>query len=286
MNSPTTTHVSLYLSIMLPLQFIKKKIKQLFYVLYQKRLEREASQWQIPYHIGIILDGNRRYAKTEGFFDAARRQYGHSEGGDKLEEVLHWCDELGVKIVSIWICSLDNFTNREEDEVAEIFNVIETKMRSLLTIEGLHTNQIKVRPMGNLELLPLSLQEAIRDVEEATKNYDKFILNVAVAYGGREEIVEAFRRHLKSELAEGKVPDEIATELSADKITAHLYTSNLPDPDLIIRTSGEIRLSGFMLWQSAYSEYYFCDTYWPSFRKIDFLRAIRDYSHRERRFGR
>ncbi|CAI8047395.1 Isoprenyl transferase [Geodia barretti] len=140
--------------------------------------------------------------------------------------------------------------------------------------------------MGNLELLPLSLQEAIRDVEEATKNYDKFILNVAVAYGGREEIVEAFRRHLKSELAEGKVPDEIATELSADKITAHLYTSNLPDPDLIIRTSGEIRLSGFMLWQSAYSEYYFCDTYWPSFRKIDFLRAIRDYSHRERRFGR
>ena len=286
MNSPTTTHVSLHLSIMQPLQFIKKKIKQLFYVLYQKRLEREASQWQIPYHIGIILDGNRRYAKTEGFFDASKRQYGHSEGGDKLEEVLHWCDELGVKIVSIWICSLDNFVNREEEEVAEIFNVIETKMRSLLTIEGLHTNQIKVRPMGNLKLLPPSLQEAIRDVEEATKNYDKFILNVAVAYGGREEIVEAFRRHLKSELAEGKVPDEIAAGLSADKITAHLYTSNLPDPDLIIRTSGEIRLSGFMLWQSAYSEYYFCDTYWPSFRKIDFLRAIRDYSHRERRFGR
>ncbi|RKU08511.1 di-trans,poly-cis-decaprenylcistransferase [Candidatus Poribacteria bacterium] len=271
---------------MLPLQFIKKKIKQLFYALYQKRLEREASQWQIPYHIGIILDGNRRYAKTEGFFDAAKRQYGHSEGGDKLEEVLHWCDELGVKIVSIWICSLDNFVNRKEEEVEEIFNVIETKMRSLLTIEGLHTNQIKVRPMGELKLLPLSLQEAIRDVEEATKNYDKFILNVAVAYGGREEIVEAFRRYLKSELAEGKVPDEIAAELNADKIASHLYTSNLPDPDLIIRTSGEIRLSGFMLWQSAYSEYYFCDTYWPGFRKIDFLRAIRDYSHRERRFGR
>ena len=271
---------------MQPLQFIKKKIKRFFYVLYQKRLEREASQWQTPYHIGIILDGNRRYAKTEGFFDAAKRQYGHSEGGDKLEEVLHWCDELGVKIVSIWICSLDNFTNREEDEVAEIFNVIETKMRSLLTIEGLHTNQIKVRPMGELELLPQSLQEAIRDVEEATKNYDKFILNVAVAYGGREEIVEAFRRYLKSESLEGKGPDQIAAELSADKITSHLYTSNLPDPDLIIRTSGEIRLSGFMLWQSAYSEYYFCDTYWPGFRKIDFLRAIRDYSHRERRFGK
>ena len=286
MISPTTTYVSPQLSIMQPLQFIKKKIKQLFYVLYQKRLEREASQWHTPYHIGIILDGNRRYAKTEGFFDATKGQYGHSEGGDKLEEVLHWCDELGVKIVSIWICSLDNFVNREEKEVAEIFNVIETKMRSLLTIEGLHTNQIKVRPMGELELLPPSLQEAIRDVEEATKNYDKFILNVAVAYGGREEIVEAFRRYLKSESAEGKTPDQIAAELSADTITEHLYTSNLPDPDLIIRTSGEIRLSGFMLWQSAYSEYYFCDTYWPGFRKIDFLRAIRDYSHRERRFGK
>ena len=269
-----------------PVQFIKNSIKKLSYALYQKRLERKASQWQIPYHIGVILDGNRRYAKAEVFFDVTKGQYGHFEGGDKIEEVLHWCDELGVKIISIWIFSLDNFKNREEAEVAEIFNVIETKMRSLLSIEGLHTNQIKVRSMGKIELLPLSLQEAIRDVEEATKNYDRFILNVAVAYSGREEIVEAFQSHLKSESAEGKTPDQIAEELTADKITSHLYTSNLPDPDLIIRTSGEVRLGGFMLWQSAYSEYYFCDTYWPGFRKIDFLRAIRDYSQRERRFGK
>jgi short-chain Z-isoprenyl diphosphate synthase len=159
-------------------------------------------------------------------------------------------------------------------------------MRSLLTIEGLHTNQIKVRPIGKIELLPPSLQEAIRDVEEATKNYDEFILNVAVAYGGREEIVEAFRSHLRSEVAAGKDLAQVAEELSVGKITPHLYTSNLPDPDLIVRTSGEVRLSGFLLWQSAYSEYYFCDTYWPGFRKIDFLRAIRDYSQRERRFGK
>ena len=269
------------------LKFVKDRIiKNLFYAVYQKRLESKTSQWQTPYHIGIILDGNRRHAQERGFFDVIKGKYGHHEGGDKLEEVLHWCDELGVKIISIWIFSLDNFKNREEAEVTEIFDVIERKMQSLLTIEGLHTNQIKVRSMGKIELLPPSLQEAIRDVEEATKTYDKFILNVAVAYGGREEIVEAFRSYLKSELAEGKEPIQIADELSVDKITPHLYTSNLPDPDLIIRTSGEERLSGFLLWQSAYSEYYFCDTYWPGFRKIDFLRAIRDYSQRERRLGK
>ena len=264
------------------LPFIKNRIKKLFYAAYQRRLEREASGWQIPYHIGIILDGNRRYAKEHGFMDIIK---GHYDGANKLEEFLHWCDELGVKIVSIWIFSLDNF-KREEYEVTGILGLIEKKMRELVTIEGLHKNQIKVRPMGKIELLPPSLQEAIRAAEEATKNYDKFILNVAVAYGGREEIIEAFRSHFKAELAKGKDPIQIADELSADKISPHLYTSDQPDPELIIRTSGEIRLGGFLLWQSAYSEYYFCDTYWPAFRKIDFLRAIRDYSHRQRRFGK
>jgi short-chain Z-isoprenyl diphosphate synthase len=270
-----------------PIIFIKGCIKRIFYLLYEKRLEREVLRCsKTPYHIGIILDGNRRYAKQQGTYDAAKGRYGHQEGGDKLEEVLHWCDEIGVKIVSIWIFSLDNFRNRRKDEVSAIFDVIEQKMRSLLTIEGLHTNQIKVRSMGEIDRLPQSLQEAIRSVEETTKNYDKFILNVAVAYGGREEIVEAFRSHLKAELAAGKDLAQAADELCVEKITPHLYTSNLPDPDLIIRTSGEIRLGGFLLWQSAYSEYYFCDTYWPGFRKIDFLRAIRDYSKRERRFGK
>ena len=267
---------------MLLWQSIKKRLKKLSYAVYEKRLQRQTNQWQIPYHIGIILDGNRRYARQSGFKDVIE---GHHEGADKLEEVLHWCDELGVKIVSIWIFSLDNF-KREEDEVTGILDVIEKKIRDLVTIEGLHTNQIKVRAMGEIELLPLSLQEAIRAAENATKDYDKFILNVAVAYGGREEIVEAFRKHLKAEETSGKTFDKITDELSVDKITPHLYTSDLPDPDLIIRTSGEVRLGGFLLWQSAYSEFYFCDTYWPSFRKIDFLRAIRDYNFRQRRFGR
>ena len=270
-----------------PIQFLKERIKRLSYLLYERRLEQQVLRSsKAPHHIGIILDGNRRFARERGFFDPIKGHFGHHEGGDKLEEVLHWCDEVGVKIVSIWIFSLDNFKNREKAEVSAIFDVIEQKMRSLLTIEGLHTNQIKVRSMGEVELLPPSLQEAIREVEEATKHYDKFILNVAVAYGGREEITEAFRSHLKAELATGKDLAQVAEELSVEKITPHLYTSDLPDPDLIIRTSGEIRLGGFLLWQSAYSEYYFCDTYWPGFRKIDFLRAIRDYSKRERRLGK
>ena len=267
---------------MKPFRYIKRQIEKFFYKAYQRRLESDANTWKIPRHIGVILDGNRRYAKASGLENVIR---GHHEGANKLEEVLHWCDELGVEIFSIWIFSLDNF-KRAAHEVEGILGLIEGKMRELVTIEGLHANQIKVRAMGQIELLPPSLQEAIREAEEATQHYEKFILNVAVAYGGREEIIEAFRGHLKAESDSGKSVRQIADELTVDKITPYLYTSNLPDPELIIRTSGEVRLSGFLLWQSVYSEFYFCDTYWPSFRKIDFLRALRAYSQRKRRFGK
>ena len=148
-----------------------------------------------------------------------------------------------------------------------------------------HKNQIRIRSMGRINLLPLSLQNAIHDAEEATKHYSRFILNIAVAYGGREEIIDAIQQHLYTEAKGKKDIQQIADELTTDLISPHLYTSQLPDPDLIIRTSGEIRLSGFLLWQSAYSEFYFCETHWPALRKIDFLRAIRDYSNRKRRFG-
>ena len=265
----------------MPFRSIKNRIERFFYNAYQKRLESESNAWNIPRHIGVILDGNRRYAKASGLDNIIK---GHYEGANKLEEVLHWCDELGVEIFSIWIFSLDNF-KRGADEVEGILGLIEGKMRELVTIKGLHANQIKVRAMGKIELLPPSLQEAIRQAEEATQHYEKFILNVAVAYGGREEIIEAFQGHLKAESESGKTTRQIADELTVDKITPYLYTSNLPDPELIIRTSGEIRLSGFLLWQSVYSEFYFCDTYWPSFRKIDFLRALRAYSERKRRYG-
>ena len=260
----------------------KETIKSTFYLVYQKRLERKSRHWHIPAHIGIILDGNRRFAREQGFANIAK---GHDHGANKLEESLNWCRELGVKIVSIWVFSLDNF-NREESEVVAILDVIERKMIELAHNKDLHDNQIKVRSMGRTELLPDSLQQAIHNAEEATKDYNQFILNVAVAYGGREEIVDAFRQHFLSELEEGKNIDSVIKELNVQKITPHLYTSDLPDPDLIVRTSGEIRLSGFLLWQSAYSEYYFCETYWPAFRKIDLLRAIRDFSSRKRRFGK
>ncbi|MDP6599348.1 MAG: polyprenyl diphosphate synthase, partial [Candidatus Poribacteria bacterium] len=182
------------------------------------------------------------------------------------------------------IFSLDNF-NREGSEVHDILNVIEKKMREMVNDDKVHRNQVRIRSMGKIELLPESLQEAIRKAEEVTQNYDKFILNVAVAYGGREEVVEAFRNYLISETVNGKGIDALVEELNVTSIASHLYTSDLPDPDLIIRTSGEIRLSGFLMWQSVYSEYYFCDTFWPAFRKIDFLRAIRDYNQRQRRYG-
>ena len=263
-------------------KLIKQIIKSWFYFLYQKRLEKKVSEWQIPHHIGIILDGNRRYARENKFEKIVR---GHYDGADKLEEVLNWCDEIGVKIVSIWVFSIDNF-KRDKTEVTEILEVIEKKMRALVSREDVHNNRIKVRSMGKIELLPDSLQEAIHAAEEVTKDYDKFILNVAVAYGGREEIIDAIRHHLNQEAEKGKSIDEIAKEFAPEHIAANLYTSNLPDPDLIIRTSGEIRLSGFLLWQSAYSEYYFCETFWPAFRKIDFLRAIRSYSQRQRRYGK
>ena len=261
---------------------IKHLFRPFLYSVYRYRLEKQVDNWKIPEHIGIILDGNRRYAKESGFVNVVR---GHYDGADKLEEFLGWCEELGVKIVSIWIFSLDNF-NRDGSEVRDILNVIEEKMQEMIHSDKVHHNQVHIRSMGKIDLLPASLQETIRKAEAITKNYDKFILNVAVAYGGREEVVEAFRNYLISQNEKNKPIGDLIEEIDVTSITEHLYTSDLPDPDLIIRTSGEIRLSGFLMWQSVYAEYYFCDTFWPAFRKIDFLRAIRDYNKRHRRFGR
>ena len=261
---------------------IKLFFRPFLYSIYRYRLERQVNNWKIPQHIGVILDGNRRYARESGFINIVR---GHYDGADKLEEFLEWCEELGVRIVSIWIFSLDNF-KRDGSEVRDILNVIEEKMREMINSDKVHRNEVQIRSMGNISLLPESLQKTIRKAEAITKNYDKFILNVAVAYGGREEVVEAFRNYLISETKDDKPIETLIEEVNVASITEHLYTSDLPDPDLIIRTSGEIRLSGFLLWQSVYSEYYFCDTFWPAFRKIDFLRALRDYNQRQRRFGR
>jgi short-chain Z-isoprenyl diphosphate synthase len=261
---------------------VASALKWPFYKLYEKRLEAEMKGWRLPHHIGIIMDGNRRYARASGGFQVS---WGHARGADKLQQVLSWCYDAGIPVVTVWSFSLDNF-ERDTSEVAALLQLFEERTRELARRSEVHENGVRVRYIGKLSLLPESLQEAIRTVEGATAGYDRFHLNIAMAYGGREEITDAFRRYLASQVHRGESLERVLSELDDEAIEPYLYTSGLPEPDLIVRTSGEVRLSGFLLWQSAYSEFYFCDTYWPAFRRIDFLRALRSHHQRQRRYGR
>jgi short-chain Z-isoprenyl diphosphate synthase len=256
-------------------------MKQALYYLYERRLLAELRRRPVPRHLGLIQDGHRRYARDAGLSNLS----GYRLGAAKAEEVLGWCAELRIPMVSLWWLSTENLT-REPDEVAPVLQVIEEKMAEWLRV-GLATRLgIRLRPIGKLELLPPATLEALRRAESATRGHDRMLLNVGVGYGGRQEIVDAVRGYLQDSFVRGAAPDEILGGLSPDSLDKYLYTYDCPDPDLIVRTSGEVRLSGFMLWQSAYSEFYFCDAYWPAFRKVDFLRAIRSYQQRARRFGR
>jgi short-chain Z-isoprenyl diphosphate synthase len=252
----------------------------ILYYLYEKRLSRKVRRRSIPTHLGLILDGNRRYARGMGLGDVAD---GHREGARRLDEVLQWCADIGIRIVTVWVLSPDN-TNREKDEVEALFEIIRDKMEDLSHNQVVVRNKFKVKAFGKLNILPTDLQEAIQKCEASTATFDRHMLNIAIGYGGREEIVEAAKKALMQKKASSV--RELVQGLTVEDIANHLYTCGIPDPDLIIRTSGEIRLSGFLLWQSAYSEFYFCDALWPLFRKIDFLRAIRSYQHRNRRFGK
>jgi short-chain Z-isoprenyl diphosphate synthase len=254
--------------------------KRFLYYGYTKLLEREVRRATLPVHIGLILDGNRRYAKEMGFDDVTM---GHKEGAKKLDDVLTWCVEFNIKIITIWVLSTDN-THRDEDEVAALLKVIEEKINDLTKNPIIKKNGIQIKFLGNIGILPDGIKEAIRQSEMSTKDHTTHILNIAVGYGGREEIVDAVKKAIREKKSCSL--EELADNICADDITSHLYTYGIPDPDLIIRTSGEIRMSGFLLWQSAYSEFYFCDAFWPVFRKIDFLRAIRSFQQRSRRFGR
>jgi short-chain Z-isoprenyl diphosphate synthase len=228
------------------------------------------------------MDGNRRYARAQGYPSPLD---GHARGADKLDEVLSWCEEAGVEVVTVWVFSVDNF-RRDAHEVNGLMELFEKKFLELVNHPRVHRHQIRVRTLGKIDMLPESVQRAIREAERATAGYSRRVLNIGVAYGGREEILDAFRAHLREMAARGRSIEEICEGLRPESIEPYLYTSHVPDPELIIRTSGEVRLSGFLLWQSVYSEFYFCDTHWPSFRKIDFLRALRAYHSRQRRFGR
>lgn len=252
------------------------------YRLYEARLERQIACAAVPRHIGIVLDGNRRYAARAGW---ARAQEAYRLGAQKLDEVIAWCRGLGIPAVTLWVFSTDNLA-RPSDEVDGIMAAIEDKLRSLATDPELHAQRVRVRAIGRLDQLPERTQAVIRRAEEATAGYDGMALHIAIAYGGREEIADAVRGMMAAAAREGMTLAEAAAAVTPERIARHLYLADAPEPDLIIRTSGEVRLSGFLLWHSARSEFYFSDVLWPAFRRVDFLRAVRAFQQRDRRFGR
>ncbi len=251
-------------------------LRELAYTAYERRLARQLIAGPLPCHVGVILDGNRRWARAIG----ADPQHGHRRGADKIRELLEWCDDVGVEVVTLWLLSTDNLT-RPTRELAPLLSIIESTVTDLAAPH----NRWALRIVGALDLLPDSTARLLKERAEATVGRPGVTVNVAVGYGGRREIADAVRSLLAEQASRGSSLEELAAVLDVEHIAEHLYTRGQPDPDLVIRTSGEQRLSGFLLWQSAHSEFYFCDAYWPDFRRVDFLRALRDYARRSRRFG-
>ncbi|CAB4756580.1 MAG: isoprenyl transferase [Actinobacteria bacterium] len=259
---------------------LRRFIKSLLYPLYEERLARSLDFSQTPKHVGVILDGNRRWAKSNpdevGMTSSAR---GHRAGSHKIVEFLGWCEEAQVKVATLWLLSTDNL-NRTPEELEPLLQIIGETVDALTA-----TKRWKIKPMGALELLPLWLQDKLRAASQASVGSECIQVNVAIGYGGRREIVDAVKSYLLSEASQGRDIADAAEKISTEELSNFLYTAGQPDPELVIRTSGEQRLSGFLLWQSAHSEFYFCEAYWPDFRRVDFLRALRSYSMRHRRFG-
>jgi len=250
-------------------------VSDLLYGVYERQLLGSLDRTRIPRHVGVMLDGNRRWAAEQGKSTA----HGHQAGADKIEDFLGWCDEVGVEVVTLWLLSTDNLA-RPADELEPLLRIIEETVTDLAS-----HGTWRLHPVGALDLLPATTAEILKAAADSTRNRDGLLVNVAVGYGGRQEVVDAVRALLSDAASRGLSMDELASAVDVDHIAEHLYTAGQPDPDLVIRTSGEQRLSGFLLWQSAHSEFYFCEAYWPDFRKVDFLRALRSYGARGRRFG-
>ncbi len=247
------------------------------YDLYESYLFEKVKAGNLPKHVAIIMDGNRRWARK---FEKPP-WYGHLFGSNKLEEILEWCRELGIRTLTVYAFSTENF-KRSTEEVRALMDLFERKFRELVEDERVHKYGIRVNVIGRRELLPEKVRKAAEEAEKVTRKYSNYFLNIALAYGGRSEITDA-TREIVHDVIEGKIkPDDIDEEL----IKRYLYHPNMPDPDIVIRTGGEIRISNFLLYQIAYSELFFVDVYFPEFRKIDFLRIIREYQKRQRRFGR
>ena len=250
-------------------------LSDVVYGVYERRVRRQIPPGRRPRHVGVILDGNRRWATSQG----SASDVGHRAGAAKIVEFLGWCEEADVELVTLWLLSTDNLT-RPEAELAALQAIIEE------TVLGLaETGRWRIHPVGALDLLPDRTARMLKQAAESTADIDGILVNVAVGYGGRREAVDAVRSLLHEHAHQGTSVEDIAQMLDVEHIAEHLYTRGQPDPDLVIRTSGEQRLSGFLLWQSAHSEFYFCEAYWPNFRHVDFLRALRAYAARQRRFG-
>jgi len=256
-------------------------LREFLYRLYEQHLLAHVLQRSMPRHIGLIQDGHRRYAREAGLSNSS----GYALGAAKAEEVLSWCAELKIPMVTLWWLSTENL-DRQPEEVKAVLDVIKDKLAEWVAGGLADRLDIRIRPIGTLNLIPASVLQVLQGAEMATRQHDRMLLNVGVGYGGRQEIIDAVERYLQESFQREATRNEILHGLSSDTLDKYLYAGDCPDPDLIIRTSGEVRLSGFMLWQSAHSEYYFCDAYWPAFRKVDFLRAIRSYQQRQRRFGK
>ncbi len=250
-------------------------LRDLVYGLYARRVENRLDHAQVPKHIGVILDGNRRWARADG----RTTEQGHQAGAEKIKELLGWCAETDVEVVTLWLLSTDNL-DRPENELRPLLGIIENTVRGLAA-----DGRWRVHHVGTLDLLPDRTQRVLKEAEQTTYDKGGILVNVAVGYGGRQEIADAVRSLILEAAERGSSFEELAEIVDVEHISKHLYTRGQPDPDLVIRTSGEQRLSGFMLWQSAHSEYYFCEVFWPAFRKVDFLRALRDYAARHRRYG-
>jgi short-chain Z-isoprenyl diphosphate synthase len=255
---------------------VKDAVRRVLYPAYESRVVKFLPHDRIPQHVGVMLDGNRRWAKAVGLNTAE----GYQAGADNIRPLLGWCEEVGVEVVTLWLLSSDNLTNRPPEQLTGLMTIIEGAVESLADAQ-----RWRIHPVGALDLLPTETAERLKAAEEATRHLDGILVNVAVGYGGRREIADAVRALLADHAARGTSLEELADIIDVEHIAEHLYTKGQPDPDLVIRTSGEQRLGGFLLWQSANSEFYFCEALWPDFRRVDFLRAIRAYAARERRFG-
>ena len=249
----------------------------LLYRLYRRRILGEIEGLAKPRHVAMILDGNRRWAKLRALESSA---HGHRAGADKIHEFLSWCEEQGIEVVTLYLLSSDNLGARESAELDDLAIIIENLADQLSRFSNW-----RVKHVGNKKALPPHLRETLAGATERTSRNSGLHINLAVGYGGREEITQAVARLVDEHKESGGTLESLPEHISVQAIADHLYTQGQPDPDLVIRTSGEQRLSDFMLWQSAHSEFYFVEALYPDLREVDFLRAMRDYSRRDRRYG-